>query len=269
MNRNKLIFQVLIVFTVCLVKFSLEAQNPLACDFRPTALQANNITTTSAMLSWNDPNNAPSWEIEVRPKNVAFTSPNYTANSNPFLVTGLISGVEYKFRVRSVCAAGVSSNWSINPYLFITVFTNPSSCQMKLDIPDNNCATGYKIFDIDVQGISGNQLGTDVILKDVKLVIAHSWVRDVEVNLVSPNNKSILLTKENGGSNDNYGNPFDNTCTQTTVFTEQACNAQNIKNGIAPFIGNYFPEQSFTSLYDGSDPNGQWHLKVCDGAGLN
>lgn len=267
MNRNKLILQVLIVCTVCFLKFSLEAQNPLVCDFRPSALQANSITTSSAMLSWNDPNNASSWEIEVRPKNVAFTAPNYTANSNPFQVTGLASGVEYKFRVRSVCAAGVLSNWSINPYLFITVFTNPSPCQMKLDIPDNNCATGYKIFDIDVQGVAGNQLGTDVVLKDVKLVIAHSWVRDVEVNLVSPNNKSILLTKENGGSNDNYGNPFDNTCTQATVFTELACNAKSIKDGIAPFLDNYFPEQSFSGLYDGSDPNGQWHLKVCDGAG--
>ncbi len=267
MNRTNRTLQFLVVVIIQLTTINLIAQNPLVCDFRPTALQSSAITTNSAILTWNDPNNAGMWELEVRPKNVAFTSPNYTATSNPFTVTGLNPGVEYKYRVRSVCAGGVLSNWSINPHLFITVLSNPSTCQLKLDIPDNSCSLGYKNFEIEVQGVSGAAMGTDVILKEVRLIVAHSWIRDIEVNLVSPNNKSIRLTKENGGSNDNYGDPSDNTCTKTTVFTEGDCTAKSIKEGNAPFIGNFYPEESFSYLYDGTNPNGKWTLRICDAAG--
>lgn len=268
MNRilTPSIFQVLLILS----GFMSTAQNAsLVCDFRPDNLQASNITTTSAQLSWNEKNGATQWELEVRPVSVIFTAANYTNITNPYIVTGLSPGVQYHFRVRSVCAPGVFSAWSINtPFtIFTTILSNPSSCQLKLPITDNNCGTGYNKYLIDVNGISGTQLGQDVILKEVRFIISHSWVRDIEADLESPSGNSILLTRQNGGSDDNYGNPSDPTCSQYTTFTEDDCSAISIKNGSAPFIGKYFPEETFNNFYDGSNPNGLWAIKLCDAAG--
>lgn len=267
MNRVKLPISLLTCLSLIISALNAHAQNPLVCDFRPTALQAGNITVNAALLSWVDPNNASEWEIEIRRKNESFSSPNYTVSSNPYLMTSLESGVEYKYRVRSKCIGGSVSNWSINPYLFVTVMNNPSTCLMKLDIPDNSCALGHKNFPIEVKNVAGNSLGTNVILKEVRMIMAHTWLRDLDVLLVSPNNKVVRLTKENGGSNDNYGDPTDLTCVRSTVFTETICTAPSIKEGSAPYIGSYYPEESFSKFYDGSNPNGNWTLRVCDGAG--
>jgi len=246
----------------------LNAQNPqLVCDIRPNNLGSTNATTNSATLNWNDPNGAPQWELEVRPKSVAFTTGNYTANTNPFTVLGLNSATEYKFRVRSICSPGVFSNWSIVPHNFTTDITNPSSCQIKLPIVDNNCQNGFQINEIDVTTAPGSQLGVDVIVQSVQIIIGHTWDRDINLSLISPNGKVVLLTRENGGSGDNFGNPNDPNCTQTTTFTESNCNAVKITNGSAPFIGNYLPQESFTKWYDSSSPIGQWKIQVCDNAG--
>ncbi|HMG16355.1 MAG TPA: MopE-related protein, partial [Saprospiraceae bacterium] len=174
--------------------------------------------------------------------------------------------VQYHFRVRSVCAPGIFSPWSSVNTIFTTNLSNPSACQLKLPIQDNTCAVGYNNFYIDVNGVSGTQLGQDMVLKEVHLIISHSWVRDIESVLFSPSGKSVLLTRQNGGSDDNYGNPSDPTCSQYTSFTEDDCSAISIKNGIAPFIGTYFPEEDFNKFYDGTNPNGLWTLKICDGA---
>lgn len=267
MNRVKLHIPYFVCVLLMLCSEHLISQSPLVCDYRPTALQGANISTGSALLSWTDPNNAGQWEIEIRPKNEAFSTPNYSVTSNPFLVTGLSSGVEYKYRVRAVCGGSTVSNWSINPYLFVTVMTNPSTCLLKLDIPDNGCSLGYKNLPIEVKDVSGTSLGTDVILKEVRIIAAHTWLRDLDIRLVSPNNKIVRLSKENGGSNDHYGDPTDVSCGRATVFTETICSASSIKEGAAPYIGTYYPEESFSAFYDGSNPNGQWRLQICDGAG--
>ena len=46
--------------------------------------------------------------------------PNYTANSNPFVVTGLTQGTQYKFQVRAVCPSGFPSDWSTTVGNFTT-----------------------------------------------------------------------------------------------------------------------------------------------------
>ena len=79
----------------------------------PVTLTSTNVGTTSALLGWTGPVGATQWQIEVVPQSANFTGvPNYTANTNPYTVTGLTQGTPYKFRVRAICPSGFPSDWS-------------------------------------------------------------------------------------------------------------------------------------------------------------
>jgi len=147
--------------------------------------------------------------------------------------------------------------------------TNPSACNLGVDITDNNCPENGAYYDpdkfaINVTDAPGTQLGTNVYLKEVRLVIRHAWAGDLDISLVSPSGKMIKLSFDNGGGNDNYGNPDTLGCGLPITFSMSAC--QSIINGIAPFTdGAYQPEESFFLLNDGAtNPNGQWLLQICD-----
>jgi gliding motility-associated-like protein len=86
----------------------------------PTAPIAT-VGTTFASLGWTGPTGATQWQIEVVPLASNFTGvPNYTANSNPFVVTGLTQGTPYKFQVRAICPSGFPSDWSATSGNFTT-----------------------------------------------------------------------------------------------------------------------------------------------------
>ncbi|WMW77816.1 gliding motility-associated C-terminal domain-containing protein [Flavobacterium sp. 20NA77.7] len=86
----------------------------------PTAPIAT-VGTTFASLGWTGPAGATQWQIEVVPLASNFTGvPNYTANSNPFVVTGLTQGTAYKFQVRAICPSGFPSDWSATSTNFTT-----------------------------------------------------------------------------------------------------------------------------------------------------
>ncbi|MEW5676466.1 fibronectin type III domain-containing protein [Flavobacterium enshiense] len=86
----------------------------------PVTLTATNITATQAQLGWTSPGPATSWEIDyaASPATPDGTS-DVTAATNPYTLTGLTSGTQYSYYVRSVCAAGVRSNW-VGPFTFLT-----------------------------------------------------------------------------------------------------------------------------------------------------
>lgn len=140
---------------------------------------------------------------------------------------------------------------------------NPSVCGLNFPILDNSCTASHR-YDILISGITANQLGVNVVLDEVRIIIAHTWDNDLDITLESPNNKVIELSTDNGGGADNYGDPSDITCSNYTAFTMSGC--QLITAGIAPFIGSYVPEGDFDIFHDGSDPNGTWTLQMCDDA---
>ena len=139
--------------------------------------------------------------------------------------------------------------------------TNPTMCQEGLIIPDNNCDQTNE-FLILVNNIAGTQLGTDVEVQNVDLIIEHSWVADLDISLISPNGAEVILSSDNGGQDDNYGDPTDTSCQSVTSFDMSA--GTSITAGTAPFIGSFMPEGDFATFNDGSDPNGLWILQVCD-----
>lgn len=151
------------------------------------------------------------------------------------------------------------------------VLDNPSRCNLELDIEDNQCPDGSPFnnpnqFIIDVQGESGTALGLDVYLKEVRLLISHQWIGDIEVSLTSPGGEQVLITDDNGGNSNNYGNPSAN-CSRAVRFTEDACvSIADEEQAVPPFIDQpYRPMESLLDFNDGlTDPNGAWILSICD-----
>jgi len=150
------------------------------------------------------------------------------------------------------------------------ILTNPSDCQLNLPIADNQCPDGSTFsnpnqFAIQVDQAGGN-LGTDVYLAEVRLIIEHPWVGDLEVQLRSPSGRVVELLDDIGGSGNNFGDPGLPNCTAPLRLNSGACASIGDRNvARAPYTDQaYLPLQSLFSFNDGSDPNGQWVLSICD-----
>ncbi len=99
-----------------------------SCD-APTALLANNITTTTADLAWTAGGSETSWEVEYGV--TGFTQGTGTAavvSTNPYSVSGLTFETDYQFYVRAICGPGDTSAW-VGPISFFTGYctASPSS----------------------------------------------------------------------------------------------------------------------------------------------
>lgn len=145
--------------------------------------------------------------------------------------------------------------------------TNPSGCNVHLPIFDNGCNVNHQ-FRINADVVPGHTMGADVYLKEVRLIIFHEWDADLDMRLISPSGISVLLSSDNGGGNDHYGNPLNGLCDEYTTFlspsSELSCTALSIQDATAPFIGSFLPEGDLSAFNDGSDPQGQWILEICD-----
>ncbi|MBI1227417.1 MAG: T9SS type A sorting domain-containing protein [Bacteroidetes bacterium] len=145
------------------------------------------------------------------------------------------------------------------------VLTNPSACGLGLFI-EQSCGP-LNEFQVDVTTAPGTTLGTNVYLKELRLIIQHDWDADLDIYLKSPSGVLVEVSTDNGDVNSNYGNPNGN-CDEYTVFRAStspgACNLQNIRNAAAPFLGAYLPEGNFADFNDGTSPIGHWTLMVCD-----
>ena len=145
-------------------------------------------------------------------------------------------------------------------------FTNPTLCQLGESIPDDNCDVTNE-YAIQVTGLAASQLGTDVDLRSVDLIIEHTWAADLDISLISPSGTTVELSSDNGGAGDNYGDPADTNCNSVTSFDMTA--STSITTASAPFIGSFIPEGNFSTFNDGSNPNGVWTLQICDDAGAD
>lgn len=150
------------------------------------------------------------------------------------------------------------------------VLSNPSGCGLGLPINDASCDASH-FFQVQVVNAPGQQLGTDVFLREVRIVVRHEWVADLDMRLRSPSGIEVELSTDNGSGNDNYGEPTD--CSGFTAFlspsSQNACNAPNITGAQAPFIGEFMPEGNLNHFNDGTDPNNIWTLIVCDDGASN
>ena len=134
-------------------------------------------------------------------------------------------------------------------------------------LSDNNCSGAFNSFTANVSGV-----GAMDIFQSITINITHSWVGDLNLFLIGPTGAIIELSTVNGGSGDNYVN---------TIFSDSA--PTYITTGIAPFTGSFKPEgranndsqcdpagtvgtYTFATQFGGINPNGNWTLKIKDGA---
>ncbi|GIV34155.1 MAG: hypothetical protein KatS3mg031_1690 [Chitinophagales bacterium] len=133
---------------------------------------------------------------------------------------------------------------------------------MSVSIPDNSCEHPM-VYSFEVRDAVGFQLGIDIVLQEVGLIIRHSFTSDLEIQLRSPAGKTITLASAHGGYRNNYGNPDDSRCRQTVSFVREAP-AGSLSLHDPPFIGRFTPDDNLDTFNDGSDPNGMWSLIICD-----
>ena len=106
---------------------SVTNQPPIAIDdiniftvtcSRPINLQVYNLTSSTAQLSWTEQGNALEWQVQYGIQGFTLGSgTTETTNNNPHTITGLSSGLNYSFYVRSICGPGDTSFWA-GPYTF-------------------------------------------------------------------------------------------------------------------------------------------------------
>ena len=110
----------------------------------------------------------------------------------------------------------------------------------------------------------------DVIQVTVQLHITHTFDGDLEISVESPANTNVLLSDNNGGAGDNYGNDCGTSGMQPgalgmspdSIFDDNG--PTPIGDGSPPFdMGPYQPEEMLSS-FDGEDATGTWTLIVND-----
>lgn len=85
----------------------------------PEDLTVTDIANTSATFGWTNRGTAGVWEVHVFNSSYNRT---FTANTNPYTVTGLSHGTNYRVTVRSMCDASNTSDWTD------TIMITTSSC---------------------------------------------------------------------------------------------------------------------------------------------
>ncbi|MCB0554702.1 MAG: hypothetical protein KDD02_14225 [Phaeodactylibacter sp.] len=151
------------------------------------------------------------------------------------------------------------------------VVNNPSQCRIGLNLKDGGCDPATVIPDpdqvvINVNNAPGTALGVDVYLREVRLIIRHTWDNDLDIYLRSPGGIMVPLSLDNGDQDDNYGDPNGLDCSGYVRFTMESCTS--ITEGQAPFIDQpYRPQGSLYAFNDGTtNPNAPWTLIICDDA---
>ncbi len=81
----------------------------------PTNLVANNISTTSASISWTSGQNETQWALEYKSSTTSWANATTIINnitSNNYTLTGLYGSTAYDVRVKAVCSSTNESEWS-------------------------------------------------------------------------------------------------------------------------------------------------------------
>ncbi|MCG8573870.1 MAG: T9SS type A sorting domain-containing protein [Flavobacteriales bacterium] len=94
----------------CFISYFANGQD--SCP-EPVDLEAMDVTTNSANISWEDESGAAEWQIEWGEGGFSLGEGNLiVTDSNPYSLTDLMWDQDYDFYVRSICAEGDTSDWS-------------------------------------------------------------------------------------------------------------------------------------------------------------
>lgn len=231
---------------------------------RPELLQVDQVTDSTARLTWSDVGDK--YEVEIAIGTTAFTGvPGYVVNADPpFDVSGLVPGRNYRFQVRTVCDDSTASVWSA-PRSFATDLNNARPCPLNFDLRDTSC-NSIQSFEVYVDEAPGSSLGTDVLLRGVRLMVEHAWRSDLSIWLVSPDNTRIQLIGGLNAGDQNIGDPAGSPCAQYLELTDDLNVALPLSAAAEQdnITGYYLPVQALAGMHSGQNPVGIWKLEFCD-----
>ncbi|MFM7371197.1 MAG: proprotein convertase P-domain-containing protein, partial [Sphaerospermopsis kisseleviana] len=149
----------------------------------------------------------------------------------------------------------------------LPIFTNPNN----ITIPDVGASNPYPSI-INVSGLTGNITSLKVTLTN----LSHTWPDDIDVLLVSPTGAKAILMSDVGGSSylQNVTLTFDPTATANLPDSDQITSGSykptdfvsgDLFNSPAP-VGPYGTD---FSVFNNTNPNGNWSLYVMDDTGLD
>ena len=103
--------------------------------------------------------------------------------------------------------------------------------------------------------ISGRIKDLDVRINSID----HSFVGDLKVELVSPDNATTVRLIEHVGGPNNGGDDLVNT-----VFDDEAATTIGSAASAAPYTGSFRPQGDQLGRFDGKEQQGTWKLRVSD-----
>ncbi|HOY12151.1 MAG TPA: lysyl oxidase family protein [Saprospiraceae bacterium] len=109
-------------------------------------------------------------------------------------------------------------------------------------------------FPISVAGLS-NYINDSFGLSKVCINLTHDRVSDLRIELLAPDGTKLWLSNRNGGTE---GRNYLATCFKNGGFSGY------VREGSAPFIGDYIPDGRLEFVNNGQNPNGIWYLLIAD-----
>jgi gliding motility-associated-like protein len=196
---------------------------------KPTALTATQITTTSALLGWNEASgDVTQWEVIILPVGSPVPLPSATGvivNNNPALFSGLNPGTQYTFYVRSVCPTSGTSLWS-NGLNFNTLLAN-DECQTATFAPVNSSSICQQITPGSLAGATASP--SPAIAPCIGSADDDVWYQFVASN---PFLTVSLLNIVGSTTNLNFA-VYSGSCgTLTQVFCSAANTTSGVVNGL-------------------------------------
>jgi subtilisin-like proprotein convertase family protein/subtilisin family serine protease len=150
---------------------------------------------------------------------------------------------------------GTETNTLSNQLVYLDANNNGN---YDLNLSTLNVSQTTPVAIVDNTSVSSTMqvAGSTNFVTDVNVVlsITHTYVSDLQIRLVSPSGKSLLLVDRVGQSGVNF--------TGTTLDDSAPL---SVASGTAPFSGSYRPTQPLTG-FNGESPNGTWTLVVTDNA---
>lgn len=221
----------------------------------------NNGTGTASGISASLSTTSPEISLSQTTSSYADLAPGATGtNATPFQFAtsaGFSCGDRIDFLLT------VSTATDGNFQVPITIYTGAAGSTLQFDdapvvaIPD----LGTIELPLSVSGIT-----TGINKVRISLQITHTRDSDLDVYLVGPDDTTVELTTDNGGTGANYGTNCSPQSARTT-FDDAA--ATSITLGNPSFAGTFKPEGLLADFAgkSGTAANGTWKLRITDDSG--
>ena len=198
---------------------------PLPACARPANLRSINATDNSITLQWASAGTESQWNIKYYETGDTTTMVTTTANTNPFIVTGLTSNTSYTFFAQANCGSE-TSEWSV-PYITPTLYVAPATLPFVCDFETSTEAANWG-FENDT--------------------CANQWVVGDAVNNTPNGSSALYVSNDNGVSNSyTFTAPatvyavrdiyLDNSYDYYTVTYDYKCMGQGTTDYLRLYLG--------------------------------